>query len=100
MKRDIWQKIYGTPPESLSQRVSSTLSTLNEEETIMKRYIFRSVALALCLVFLLVGTVWAVSESGILSLLNRWSYECDIMRRTETVTDSLEQTGRSELKYW
>lgn len=93
MKRDIWQKIYGTPPESLSQRVSSTLSTLKEEETIMKRYIFRSVALALCLVFLLVGTVWAVSESGILSLLNRYGEELNENQQQMIQTEFDEDTA-------
>lgn len=93
MKREIWRQAFGQPTDALSQRVSSTLSSLKKEEIIMKRSMLRCAVLALCLVFLLIGTVWAVTESDILSLLGRYDESLTEKQQRLIQTEFAEDTA-------
>ncbi len=73
MKREDWQRAYEPLPDALAHRVSSTLSSLEKEETVMRKHTLRSAVIALAILLALTGVAYALIESKTADIFG-WFY--------------------------
>ncbi len=72
MRRDEWQRAFGSTPEVFERRVQDTLNNLQEEKK-MKKKLSVTLAIALAAVLALTGTAFAVANGmGILDFMDRY----------------------------
>lgn len=92
MKREDWQKAYEPIPGSLAHRVSSTISSLEKEETVMRKHSLRAAAIVVAILLALCGVAYALIESRTADIFG-WFY--GESKKEELLTGDIAPSGQS-----